>query len=121
MSGTKADQTRDKGSRDVFRVVVLASGNGSNLQAIIDQLHGRSASVAGAEGPIIEVVLVVSDQPGARALERAKKAGIPTAVCPLAPGADRKEQEKAVLEAVSGPAQIWWSWPATCSSCRPNL
>jgi phosphoribosylglycinamide formyltransferase-1 len=53
------------------------------------------------EGPTIEVVLVVSDQPGARALERAKKAGIPTAVCPRAPGMDRKEQEKAVLEAVT--------------------
>jgi len=102
MSGAGADQTRGRGDDRVFRVVVLASGNGSNLQAIIDQLHGKPASVAEAEGPVIEVVLVVSDQPGARALDRAKKAGIPTAVCPRALGADRKEQEKAVLEAVSG-------------------
>ena len=47
---------------------VLASGEGSNLQAIIERLHGR-------EG--IEVVAVGSDKPDARALERARAAGIP--------------------------------------------
>ena len=40
-----------------FRIVVLASGGGTNLQAILDQLHG------GEEG--IEVVGVGSDQPDA--------------------------------------------------------
>ena len=51
------------------RLVVLASGNGSNLQAILD---------ACAAGRLpAEVVAVVSDQPGARALERAAAAGVP--------------------------------------------
>jgi phosphoribosylglycinamide formyltransferase-1 len=53
-----------------FRLAVLASGTGTNLQAIIDRLHGR-------EG--IEVVGVASDKPGAMALQRAEAAGIPTA------------------------------------------
>jgi phosphoribosylglycinamide formyltransferase 1 len=50
------------------RIGVLASGEGTNLQAIIDRLHGR-------EG--IEVVAVGSDEPGAQALERARAAGVP--------------------------------------------
>jgi folate-dependent phosphoribosylglycinamide formyltransferase PurN len=55
-----------------FRLAVLASGNGSNLQAIIDHLHRRPLGVpaidqAGClvEAPTIEVALVVSDTPGA--------------------------------------------------------
>jgi phosphoribosylglycinamide formyltransferase 1 len=54
-----------------FGIVVLASGNGTNLQAILDTLHRR-------EG--IEVVGVGSDKPGAPALERARKAGVETAI-----------------------------------------
>ena len=56
------------------RLAVLASGNGSNLQAIID------ASTDPAYLP--EVVVVISDRPGARALERAAAAGIPTELVP---------------------------------------
>jgi phosphoribosylglycinamide formyltransferase-1 len=54
-----------------FRLVVLASGGGTNLQAIIDKLHGRGG---------FEVVGVASDRPEARALERARSSGIETAV-----------------------------------------
>jgi phosphoribosylglycinamide formyltransferase-1 len=54
-----------------FRIVVLASGSGTNLQAILDTLHGRDG---------IEVVGVGSDKPDARALERARVEGVPTAV-----------------------------------------
>ena len=53
-----------------FRVVVLASGSGTNLQAILDQLHG------GEDG--IEVVGVGSDKPDATALERARQAEVET-------------------------------------------
>ncbi len=98
-------------SPERFRLVVLASGNGSNLQAIIDKLHGRPALPPGggpvareAGGPLIEVALVVSDQPGARALDRAKEAGIATAVCPLVEGGTREAQEEALLEVVTGAA-----------------
>ena len=54
-----------------FRLVVLASGGGTNLQAIIDKLHGRDG---------FEVVGVGSDRPDARALDRARSAGIEAAV-----------------------------------------
>jgi len=52
-----------------LRLGVLASGRGSNLQAIMDACR---------DGLIpAEVVVVISDKPGAFALERAKAAGIP--------------------------------------------
>ena len=50
-----------------MRVGVLASGQGTNLQALLDTLHGG----------VIEVVAVATDQPGARALERAAGASVP--------------------------------------------
>jgi phosphoribosylglycinamide formyltransferase-1 len=53
-----------------MRVGVLASGEGTNLQALLDTVHGREA----------QVVAVATDQPSARALERAAAAGVPTRV-----------------------------------------
>ena len=53
------------------RIAVLVSGGGTNLQAILDAA-GRG------EIPDGEVALVISDRPGAYALERAEKAGVPT-------------------------------------------
>ena len=52
-----------------LKVAVLASGTGTNLQALLDQVHGR-------EG--IEIVAVAGDKPDALALERARAAGIET-------------------------------------------
>lgn len=77
-----------------FRIVVLASGGGTNLQAILDQLHG------GEEG--IEVVGVGSDKPGAMALERAGRAGVETAVFPTADYADRAERDRALGDWIEG-------------------
>jgi phosphoribosylglycinamide formyltransferase-1 len=71
-----------------FRIVVLASGSGSNLQAILNQLHG------GEEG--IEVVGVGSDKQGVMALERARKAGVETAVFPASEYADREARDRAL-------------------------
>ena len=71
-----------------FRIVVLASGGGTNLQAILDQLHG------GEEG--IEVVGVGSDKPEATALERARKAGVETGVFPAAEYEDRRARDAAL-------------------------
>jgi phosphoribosylglycinamide formyltransferase 1 len=73
--------------RATFRLVVLASGNGSNLQAILDTLHGHDG---------IEVVGVGSDKPEARALERARAAGVETAVFPRDEYADRVERDAAI-------------------------
>jgi phosphoribosylglycinamide formyltransferase-1 len=56
------------------RIAVLASGGGSNLQALID--HFASLGEARAA----DIVLVASDRPDAGALERARRAGIPTAL-----------------------------------------
>ena len=53
------------------RIAVLVSGGGTNLQAILD-------AAARGEIPDGEVTLVISDRPGAYALERAGKAGIRT-------------------------------------------
>ena len=63
------------------RLVVLVSGAGTLLQALID------ACAAPAYGA--RIVAVGSDRPGVAGLERAARAGIPTFVHPLAPGADR--------------------------------
>jgi phosphoribosylglycinamide formyltransferase 1 len=70
-----------------FKLVVLASGTGSNLQAILDRLHGR-------EG--IRVVGVGSDKVDAPALERALAAGIGTAAFPGDAYADRDARDAAI-------------------------
>jgi len=70
-----------------FRIVVLASGSGTNLQAILDTLHGRDG---------IEVVGVCSDKPDTRALERARAAGIETGVFPRVEYADREARDAAM-------------------------
>ena len=69
------------------RLAVFVSGNGSNLQAIIDAIRARLLEA--------EVVLVVSNRKAAFGLERAQKAGIPTLYFPLKPyrDADRSRAE----------------------------
>jgi phosphoribosylglycinamide formyltransferase 1 len=69
------------------RVGVLASGAGTNLQAILDRVHGRHG---------VAVVAVGSDQPGAQALERAERAGVPTNVFPLE--GDRAARDAAIAD-----------------------
>ena len=61
------------------RIAVLASGGGSNLQAIMDYLDTRGSERGG------EVVLVASDRPGAGALDRARARRIATASITNAP------------------------------------
>jgi phosphoribosylglycinamide formyltransferase-1 len=72
-----------------FRVGVLASGAGTNLQAIIDRVHGRDG---------VDVVAVGSDKPGARALERAAGAGIETGVFPIGDHEDREARDLAIAD-----------------------
>jgi phosphoribosylglycinamide formyltransferase-1 len=68
---------------------VLVSGTGSNLQAILDKVHGRDG---------IEVVGVASNKPGARALERAQDAGVETGVFEKAEYADRAARDLAMAD-----------------------
>jgi phosphoribosylglycinamide formyltransferase 1 len=76
-----------------FRIVVLASGNGTNLQAILDSLHGRDG---------FAVVGVGSDKREARALGRAREAGVPTAVFPREEFADRTARDVAMADWIDG-------------------
>jgi phosphoribosylglycinamide formyltransferase-1 len=78
-----------------FRLVVLASGSGTNLQAILDKLHGRGE---------IEVVGVGSDKPTAGALSRGRRAGVETAVFAREDFAERADRDAAIgdwVEALS--------------------
>jgi phosphoribosylglycinamide formyltransferase-1 len=79
----------NRGDGGPFRLVVLASGNGSNLQAILDRLHGRDG---------IEIVGVASDKAGARALDRAREAGVPTGTFPLGDFPEREARDLALAD-----------------------
>jgi phosphoribosylglycinamide formyltransferase-1 len=70
-----------------FPVAVLVSGEGSNLQAILDKLHGRGQ---------VEVVAVAANKPGARGLERARDADVETAVFEAAAYPDRSARDDAL-------------------------
>ena len=70
-----------------FRVAVLVSGEGTNLQAILDSVHGRDG---------IEVVGVAASKPDARGLERAKKAAVDSAVFEIAAYDDRPARDQAM-------------------------
>jgi phosphoribosylglycinamide formyltransferase 1 len=70
-----------------MNVAVLASGEGTNLQALLDQVHGRDDVV---------IVAVASDRPEARALERARAAGVATASFPVQDHRDRVERDRAM-------------------------
>lgn len=74
-----------------LRVVVLISGSGSNLQALID--------TAAAGGPF-RVTAVISNRPGVRGLERADAAGIPTRVIDHTTYPDRGSFDAALADAI---------------------
>lgn len=75
------------------RLVVLVSGTGTLLQALID------AAVDPSFGA--QVVAVGSDRPGVEGLARAERAGIPTFVHELPKGADRAEWDRGLTSAVA--------------------
>ncbi|MCU7827979.1 MAG: phosphoribosylglycinamide formyltransferase [Candidatus Thiodiazotropha sp. (ex Myrtea sp. 'scaly one' KF741663)] len=72
-------------------VVVLISGSGTNLQAIIDR--------AGTDLPI-EIRAVISNRPGVFGLQRAESAGIETAVLDHKAFADRESYDQALIELI---------------------
>jgi len=76
-----------------LRVGVLASGAGTNLQAILDRVHGRGG---------VEVAGVGSDKPDAMALERAALAGVATAVFARGAYADRAARDLAMARWLQG-------------------
>jgi phosphoribosylglycinamide formyltransferase 1 len=77
-----------------MKVAVLASGAGTNLQALIDHSHGRGG---------VELVAVASDKPDAQALERARAAGIETETFALDRFAgDRAARDAAIADWARG-------------------
>ncbi|MDQ3607879.1 MAG: phosphoribosylglycinamide formyltransferase [Actinomycetota bacterium] len=67
-------------------IAVLASGQGTNLQALLDTVHGREA----------RIVAVASDRPDAPALRRAVDAGVATATFAHAAFPDRAARDEAM-------------------------
>jgi phosphoribosylglycinamide formyltransferase 1 len=72
-----------------MRVAVLASGVGTNLQALLDTVHGRDG---------IEIVAVASDKAAALALERARAAGVDAAAFPADTYGDRPARDQAMAD-----------------------
>ncbi|RRQ21216.1 phosphoribosylglycinamide formyltransferase [Thiohalobacter thiocyanaticus] len=75
-------------------IVILISGRGSNLQAIIDQ------AVSG--GLPVEIRAVISNVPGVHGLERARQAGIETQVLDHRGFPDRATYDRALMELIDG-------------------
>jgi phosphoribosylglycinamide formyltransferase-1 len=78
-------------TRDRLPLVVLISGSGSNLQAIIDRA---------TENLSVDIRAVISSRPGAYGLERAKAAGIETAVLDHKAYADRESYDQALIKLI---------------------
>jgi phosphoribosylglycinamide formyltransferase 1 len=72
-----------------MNVAVLASGAGTNLQALLDQVHRRSG---------VGIVAVASDKPAARALDRGRAAGVAAAAFPIEQYADRGERDRTMAD-----------------------
>ena len=74
-----------------MKIAVLASGSGTNLQALIDQLHHD-------ENSGVEIAVVISDRRKAYALTRAREAGIPTHVVRVRDFPDRDAFDAKISE-----------------------
>ena len=68
---------------------MLISGEGTNLQAILDGVHGRDG---------VEVACVAASSAGARGLERARRAGVATGVFDPFAHASRDERDRALAD-----------------------
>jgi len=75
------------------RLVVLISGNGSNLQAILDACAGNELPAS--------VVAVISNKPDAYGLTRARNAGVPAIAFPKADGESRRDYDSRLAALVA--------------------
>jgi phosphoribosylglycinamide formyltransferase-1 len=73
-------------------IAVLVSGEGTNLQALLDTVHGEDAEVVG----------VASSRAEALGLERAREAGVETAVFAKQDYTDRDERDRALADWIDG-------------------
>lgn len=94
------------------RLLVLASGNGSNLQAILD---------ACAQGELNALIVgVISDQPQAYALERARAAGIPACLIQKSKDQTRSDYDRELAKTAASFKPDWiilagWMRLLSCS------
>ena len=72
-----------------MNVAVLASGAGTNLQSLLNRVHGRHG---------VEIVAVASNRSDASALGRARAAGIEVATFPRHDFASREERDRAMAD-----------------------
>jgi formyltetrahydrofolate-dependent phosphoribosylglycinamide formyltransferase len=80
-------------NHELPRIVVMISGSGTNLQAILDAVCNRSAV---ADGRLqANIVLVVSNRKAAYGLTRAENAAVPTLYFPLKPYLDAGKSRQA--------------------------
>ncbi|MGW3419114.1 phosphoribosylglycinamide formyltransferase [Streptomyces phaeochromogenes] len=78
------------------RLVVLVSGSGTNLQALLDAIASEGTAAYGAE-----IVAVGADRDNIAGLERAERAGLPTFVCRVKDHATRDEWDRGLAEATA--------------------
>ncbi|HWH15686.1 MAG TPA: phosphoribosylglycinamide formyltransferase [Miltoncostaeaceae bacterium] len=78
---------------DAYRVTVLVSGAGTTLQSLVDGVHDPGGAVA--------IVRVVASSDAAPALDRARRAGIATAVVRREDHPSREERDAALAEVVA--------------------
>ena len=76
----------------MIRVGVLASGGGTNLQSILDACASKRIDA--------EVAVVISNVPGAGALERARAAGVPAELLPSKGAPDREAYDQRLVDAL---------------------
>lgn len=72
-------------------IAVLVSGTGTNLQALLDSVHGRQA----------QIVAVASSTDTAAALQRAQERDVPTGVFPRSAYPDRETRDQAMADWVA--------------------
>ena len=77
---------------NVYKLVILISGNGSNLQQFIDHIESGDLNA--------EIVAVISNRADAYGLERAKQAGIPSITLDHTQFADRESFDRALAKEI---------------------
>ena len=82
-----------------LKLVVLISGRGSNLQALLEAAQSDALGV--------DIVAVISNRPDAQGLERAARFGVPTAVVDHTAFSDRRAFEQALSETIDAYDADW--------------
>ena len=85
------------------RLVVLVSGAGTNLQALLDACADQAYGA--------EVVAVGADRAGIEALARAGRAGVPTFTHRVKDYPSRADWDQALTASCLRPVLTWSSWP----------